>query len=169
MSAIVNNLGATTGDSPAKMLVDEVDESSGRRKRPSGTARRKMKKARVAEGEGFKEPPSTPGIAPKSDSGTAKRQRPEKETPPEVAVKRPRSQGGPPGSYATAVADLAKIAILHDSRAQDVTEEQTTQIQEGIVGLVDGIPEGDFVPRFHETYRTKGVLKIICADTQSEG
>ncbi|KMQ83752.1 hypothetical protein RF55_19202 [Lasius niger] len=102
MSAIVNNLGATTVDSLAKMFVDEVDESSGRRKRPT-------------------------------------------------------------------VANLPKVVILHGSRAQDVTEEQTTQIQEGIVKLVDGIPEGDFVPRFHETYRTKGVLKVICADTQSEG
>ena len=40
-------------------------------------------------------------------------------------------------------------------------------IQEGLMEVVDGIPVGDFTPRFQETYLHRGSLKVTCVDKQS--
>ena len=40
-------------------------------------------------------------------------------------------------------------------------------IHGSLMMIVDGIPEGGFLPRFNETYLSRGALKVVCADQQT--
>ena len=101
--------------------------------------------------------------------GYRKRQRESKETPPSLRrqPKKPRAGGPEKGSYAVLASELPKLAIVHSAQREDIMKEQSVMIEEGLMEVVDGIPVGDFTPRFQETYLHRGSLKVTCADKQS--
>lgn len=165
--------GGAAGDGRGGSLVKAMSEIALRRKPLSGAARRKLKKAREAAAG---KPSGSAGNQGGGDGSggqgprtKTKRQRESKDTPPTDRRdrKRPRAAGTERTSFAAVVSNLPRLAIIQAGLREEITKEQSILVQEGLMGIVDEIPCGGFIPRFQETYLHRGVLKVVCADQQT--
>lgn len=166
--------GGGAGDGRSGSLAKGISEITLRRKSLSGAARRKLKKAR--EAAAGKPPGSTGNQGGDDGRGSrgpktrpTKRQRESKDTPPTAQRdrKRPRVSGTERTSYAAVASNLPRLAIIQAGLREELTKDQSVLVQEGLMGVVDEIPSGGFVPRFEETYLHRGALKVVCADQQT--
>ena len=57
--------------------------------------------------------------------------------------------------------------MINEGFQQEITKEQALLIQGRLLGIVDRIPEGGFLPRFNETYLSRRALKVVCAEQQT--
>ena len=159
-------MSVTAQDDASERGIGETGESLPKKKRLSGAAKKRLRRERAAQSG---EPLHTP-----ETQTHGKRSRRNEETPDsqKKEVKRPRGSGphGPMNrAYADAASGLPRVAILHSDRGREITAGEGCLIEDGLVELLDGLGEGDFIPRFQDTHVYRGTLRVTCADTQSEG
>lgn len=167
----------TTTSNPTPAGESNTLQTAGAsvRRNRSGAEKRRARKAKAVAKESLKEGPSADdqghtvgGRAPKEVS--RKRPSPVGETPPSAkkVVTRPKVPDLRPRNYAQAVNCDLKVAVVQGSYPDHfLSEEQSAAIQNGVVGALDKLPVGGFVPRFHETFLAEGALKVTCADIES--
>lgn len=153
----------------------QMTGASARRNR-SGAEKRRNRKAKAAAKASLEQGPNAAHDQGQKVSGRAptedgrKRSLPEGDTPPSAKkiVKRPKVPDLKPRNYAQAVNCELKVAVVQESYPDHyLSEEQSAALQHAVIGALDELPVGGFVPRFHESYLAEGALKVTCVDTES--
>ena len=128
----------------------ETPPSFKRKRKPKERGTPSLESSEIPGNSGVRE-----GVASLSSTEEAEKKRPKKDDPPQTSKKG--------GTYASAA--LPRVTLTcGDHLGKEMPAELCNKIREAIVERVLSTKEGDFAPRFSDSFPRKGTMVFVCAD-----
>lgn len=130
----------------------------GLRRKQNQTLKRQARTAANASGEALQN---------RTEEQRSKRQASSSLDVPEKQDRLKRSKTE--GSYASVASHLPRVVLTWgDYMGGQMPEDVCTLLKEAVVSKVLSIPDGDFVPKFPDSFPRKGTVVFVCEDNETK-